>query len=95
MSQLALSAKLSCKVSHLIEQKGIGRPRITIRVAPALLDAVYFNVGRQPRVKHRLGMVEETTDCLTVSITILLLILDFISMLEAICDPGHYLVRQS
>ncbi len=71
------------------------RPRITIRVAPALLEAVYFNVGRQPRVKHRLGMVEETTDCLTVSITILLLILDFISMLEAICDPGHYLVRQS
>ena len=40
-------------------------------------------------------MVEETTDCFTVSITILLLILDFISMLEAICDPGHYLVRQS
>ncbi len=71
------------------------RPQITIRVAPALLEAVYFNVGRQPRVKHRLGMVEETTDCLTVSITILLLILDFISMLEAICDPGHYLVRQS
>ena len=57
------------------------RPRITIRVAPALLKAVYFNVGRQPRVKHRLGMVEETTDqCLTVSITILLLILDFISI---------------
>ena len=71
------------------------RPRITIRVAPALLEAlleaVYFNIGRQPRVKHRLGMVEETTDCLTVSITILLLSLDFISMLEAICDPGHYL----
>ena len=40
-------------------------------------------------------MVEEITDCLTVSITILLLILDFNSMLEAIFDPGHYLVRQS
>ena len=56
------------------------RPRITIRVAPALLEAVYFNVGRQPRVKHRLGMVEETTDCLTVSITILLLMMMAIVM---------------
>ncbi len=45
-----------------------------IRVALALLDAVYFNMGR----KSRLGTVEETNDCLTVSITVLL---DFISML--------------